>query len=213
LGDISCNCDSANAAYAINDYDQVTGNLRTNDRGIIYHAFLWSPDMNRPRDLGTVAGAQDSIGYGMNNLARIVGGSFATSDFTWQPLVWAKQSGMRLLGVIPDAIYTQANAINDAGEIIGYGFTSTDTFAFYKGPHSGLKFLEGLGSNANYAEDINQLGMIVGTSEITEGTVHAVLWSSATSTPQDLGTLTGVGSSSARGINNLEQVIGESFTQ
>ena len=207
LGNLSCNCDSANAAYAINDNDEVTGNLRRPGAGIIYHAFLWSPSMTGPRDLGTVAGADYSIGYGINNLARIVGGSLANSDLTWQPMVWKKQSGMRLLGIKPDAVYTQATAVNDAGEIVGYGFTSTETFAFYKAPDTAFEFLQGLGGNETFGFAINQQGVIAGSSYSTAGSPHAVIWSSATSTPQDI---TGVGSSAARGINNLGQVVGES---
>jgi len=33
----------------------VTGNLLTGEGGFVYHAYLWSPEMKRPRDLGTVA--------------------------------------------------------------------------------------------------------------------------------------------------------------
>src|SRR5690349_3126386 len=52
LGDISTNADNGNSAYAINDQDQVTGNLVVSNHRIIYHAFLWSPGMEHPRDLG-----------------------------------------------------------------------------------------------------------------------------------------------------------------
>ena len=209
LGDLTCRCDNGNVAYAINDNDEVTGNLKVKNVGDIYHAFLWSPSMTGPRDLGTVAGADYSIGYGINNLARIVGGSLANSDLTWQPMVWKKQSGMRLLGIKPDAVYTQATAVNDAGEIVGYGFTSTETFAFYKAPDTAFEFLQGLGGNETFGFAINQQGVIAGSSYSTAGSPHAVVWSSATSTPQDI---TGVGSSAARGINNLGQVVGESPT-
>ncbi len=73
----STNSDNGNSAYAINDLDQVTGNLIVNKHGLIYHAFLWSPGMGNPRDLGVVDGAQYSLGNGINNLAKIVGGSLA----------------------------------------------------------------------------------------------------------------------------------------
>ena len=56
---------------------------------------------------------------------------------------------------------------------------------------------------------INQLGVISGESVLVPGVVHAVLWSTPTSAPQDLGTLvTGTGSSSATGLNNVGQVVG-----
>ena len=99
LGDISTNSDNGNSAYAINDLDQVTGNLVVNKRGIIYHAFLWSPGMAHPRDLGVVEGAQYSLGNGINNLTRIAGGSLAAGD-VWEPMSWTKKKGMRI-GLFP----------------------------------------------------------------------------------------------------------------
>ena len=69
----STNSDNGNSAYAINDLDQVTGDLIVNKRGLIYHAFLWSPGMVDPRDLGVVDGTQYSLGNGINNLGKNVG--------------------------------------------------------------------------------------------------------------------------------------------
>ena len=93
----STNSDNGNSAYAINDLDQVTGNLNVNKHGLIYHAFLWSPGMGNPRDLGVVGGAQYSLGNGINNLGKIVGGSYVLGD-VWEPMSWTKRSGMNLLG-------------------------------------------------------------------------------------------------------------------
>src|SRR4051794_31001524 len=53
LGTYSSGSDNINTAYAINDFDQVTGNLRFTQRGG-YHAYLWSPGRPSPRDLGTL---------------------------------------------------------------------------------------------------------------------------------------------------------------
>ena len=205
LGDLTCSCDNGNVAYAINDNDEVTGNLKVKNVGDIYHAFLWSPALNGPRDLGTVAGAQYSVGYGINNLRQIVGGSLSTSDFTWQPMVWSRPEGMRLLRNLADATYIQTAGINDAGGIIGYGYTSTETFSFYKGPGIGWTFLQGLGGNETYAQAINQQGVIVGWSSPTTGGEDAAIWSNPTSAPQDLGP------GAARGLNNVGQVVGESY--
>src|SRR5262249_3236163 len=81
LEKFSSNADNCNVAYAINDLDQVTGNLLIGHG--IYHGFIWWPGARHPRDLGVVDGAQYSVGLGINNLGRIAGGSLSTSDFVW----------------------------------------------------------------------------------------------------------------------------------
>jgi len=129
FSDISTNSDNGNSAYAINDLDQVTGNLIVNKRGLIYHAFLWSPGMAHPRDLGVVDGAVSSLGNGINNLGRIEGGSLASGD-VWEPMTWGRKSGMRLLGLVAGTLYAQALAINDAGQIVGLDETGTSNLGF-----------------------------------------------------------------------------------
>ena len=114
----SSNADNGNTAYAINDLDQVTGNFLVSDHGFTYHAYLWSPNMIHPRDLGVIGGAQYSLGNGINNLREIVGGSLDLAE-SWQPMSWTRRTGMRLLGVVEGSLYAQALAINDAGQIIG----------------------------------------------------------------------------------------------
>ena len=209
LGGRSFASDNGNTAYAINDHDQVTGNLRVHGPGIIYHAYLWSPNMNHPRDLGVVDGAQYSVGLGINNSGRIVGGSFTTSDFLWEPMEWTKHAGMRLLGVISGSIYAQATGINDAGQIIGIDQTGSADLAFYTAPGIGLKFLEGVGGNSTYANAINQQGVIVGASNDSTGQLHGVMWPTPSSTPVDLATIDpALSSAIPRGINNLGQIVG-----
>jgi probable HAF family extracellular repeat protein len=216
LGRVSCSCDNGNTAYAINDHDQVTGNLRVDGPGIIYHAYLWSPDMNHPRDLGVIDGAQFSVGLGINNLGRIVGGSLSVSDFLWKPMGWTKQAGMRLLGVLPGSVYAQATGINDANEVIGVDFTSTSSLAFYTAPGMGLKFLKGFAGNSNeiYPTAINQKGVIVGIADDSMGQLHGVIWPTPSSTPVDLATIDpALSSANPRGINNVGQIVGEFFVQ
>jgi probable HAF family extracellular repeat protein len=202
LGDISTHADNGNTAYAINDSDQVTGNIIFKERGKTYHAYLWSPGMVHPRDLGVTDGAQFSVGLGINNLGRIVGGSLSTSDFRWNPMIWSRQAGMRLLGMIEGSLYAQAKAINDAGQIIGIDQTGTSDLAFYTDRETGLKFLNGLGGNIIYANAINQQGVIVGSAEDSTRNPHAVMWATPSSAPTVLPL------ASAYGLNNVGQVVG-----
>src|SRR5437773_6792898 len=63
-----------------------------------------------------------------------------------------------------------------------------------------------LGGPVSIAYGINDVGQIVGTSAMANGTSHAFLWSNGTMT--DLGSLGSTGPSDGRGINNHGQVVG-----
>jgi probable HAF family extracellular repeat protein len=205
LGDISTNFDNSNTAYAINDLDQVTGNLAVNNHGI-YHAYLWSPGMVRPRDLGVVEGAQYSVGLGINNHTKIVGASLASGEF-FEPMSWTKKMGMSLIGMVPGTVFTQAQAINDAGQVVGLDETGTSDLAFYTAPGVGLKFLKGLGGKSAIPSAINQNGVIVGAAEDTTNTTHGVMWPTPTSVPVIFSPAAG----SALGINSLGQIVGQAY--
>ena len=209
LGDISTNADNGNVAYAINDLDQVTGNLVVNKRGIIYHAFLWSPGMAHPRDLGVVDGGQYSSGNAINNLTRIVGGSYPLGGGARQPMSWTKKMGMTLIGMVDGSLYADAIDLNDGGQIIGLDQTGTSDLAWYTAPGISLKFLKGLGGNVTYARGINQAGVIVGFSEDTTNTTHAVMWPTPASAPVVFATEAG----NAAAINNLGQIAGQAYFQ
>jgi probable HAF family extracellular repeat protein len=202
LGDISTGADNGNTAYAINDQDQVTGNLIVHRPGFIYHAYLWSPEMARPRNLGVVDGAQYSVGLGINNVGYIVGGSLSMSDFIWEPMICSKPAGMRLLGIVPGSIYAQATAINDAGQIIGIDQTGTSDLAFYTDREAGLKLLQGLGGKTIYASAINQQGVIVGAASDSTGSQYGVMWTDPSEVPAVLPF------DYAHGLNNVGQVVG-----
>ena len=203
LGGISTAADNGNVAYAINDLDQVTGNLVVQRRGIIYHAFAWSPGMAHPRDLGVVDGGQYSTGLAINNLGIIVGASLAPGEF-FEPMRWTNKSGMTLIGMIPGTVFSQAQAINDAGQVVGLDETGTSDLGFYTARGSGLKFLKGLGGQASVANAINQSGVIVGYAEDTTNATYAVRWLTPTSRPEVFSTAAG----NALGINNLGQIVG-----
>jgi probable HAF family extracellular repeat protein len=196
LSTYSCTCDSANAGYSINDFNQVTGSLRSHDpHAFILHAFLWSPDMVEPRDLGTLAGADVSIGYGINNRSQIAGVSGSL-------MFWSMHTGMRSLGLIDGSLYVQPYAINDAGEIVGLNQTGAMDQAFYTGRGVGLKFLKGLGGNSMSAHAINQAGAIVGYATDSLGVAHGVMWPTASSDP----IIVPLGN--CYGINNSERIAG-----
>jgi uncharacterized membrane protein len=214
LGNYSSGAENLNTAYGMNDLDQVTGNLRFTRKGA-YHAYLWSPDLLSPRDLGTVNGGSTSSGFGINNAGRIVGFSQDGSASTVpEPMNWTRREGMTILATIADSLYAQATAINDAGQVIGLNQTGTADQAFYKSGRGEIRFLKGLGGNIVYATGINQQGVIIGAATDSTGKTHPVMWPTPAATPVDLITLDPLfNSASVYGINNLGQIVGEYFPQ
>ena len=109
---------------------------------------------------------------------------------------------MRFLGEIDGLLFAQAQAINDAGQVVGLDQTGTRDLAWYSSPETGLTFLEDLGGNSTSAIAINQQGVIVGYSDDVTGVAHGVMWPTPSSTPVVLPL------QNCYGINNVGQVVG-----
>jgi probable HAF family extracellular repeat protein len=110
--------------------------------------------------------------------------------------------------------YTGAYAINNAGQAVGYSYT---TYAAGYNRHATLwnngstaTDLGTLGGVLSNASAINNAGQVVGWSNTPRyATSHATLWNGSIAT--DLGTLGGI-NSFANAINNAGQVAGYSYT-
>jgi probable HAF family extracellular repeat protein len=164
------------------------------------------------KDLGALGGYTDRSGYfvtvakaqGINNLGQVVGTSSITSDGTSAGGSQARHAFLYENGQMKDlgigANFSQAEAINDSGQVVG--FARDNTAAQYSA------FLYEDGSTKNLgvnsvAVDINDSGQVVGQSG-----GQAFLYENGQM--NNLGNLGGTNSSAAA-INDSGQVVGAAW--
>ncbi|PTR17596.1 putative secreted protein with PEP-CTERM sorting signal [Nitrosospira sp. Nsp2] len=191
-----------------------------NDAGVIVGFSVTSAGVNRATLWNGSAGidlepSNKLGGYAsdINNLGQVVINRPADAGST-HAVLWTDNT-VTDLPVFPGSrIYSNASAINDAGEIVGsitdldslltravlwHGNTVTDLGTLYE--------------NFNSANDISNTGEIVGDSVVANGIRHATLWSGSTIT--DLGALTPISGSDsesvANAINDAGQIVGYSI--
>jgi probable HAF family extracellular repeat protein len=119
---------------------------------------------------------------------------------------------MRDLGTLPGDAASEAFAINNSGDIVGYssGPSGIRAVVWRDGGQliQPLGSLGGGGADYTLAHAINNRGDIVGVSRTAQGT-RAFSWT-ARFGMQDLGTLPGDDSSAAVSVNDAGQIVGYS---
>ena len=205
-------------AYGINNAGIVVGAMTVSTpQGDAYqHAYTWAG--NGFTDLGTPANGDGSRAFAINGRGEVVGAAANTvngaPNFPENPFVYRNgtMSDMGNFG----GIWSSAASINDAGQVVGYsgidfGSASDEIYSrsafLYEGG-----VLHNLGGLAPYrssdATDINNLGQIVGTAGLADGTAHAFLYEGGTMI--DLNALIDPASGwtiqGAAAINDLQQI-------
>ena len=192
-------------AFGLNDLGQVVGHVAP-DQGQFTRAFLWS-DSGGIRDLGTLGGP-DSQAYAINNAGQVVGYAAVPSGAA-RAFLWTQANGMINLGAL--ASYSVATSINEQGQVTGYTATPAGVQrGFIWTSAGGMVALGTLGGRHSTANDINNLGQIVGsanTADIDGNSIsHAFLYDGTQM--KDLGTLGGT-HSEAYAINDSGWVVGD----
>lgn len=187
-------------AYSINEVGQIVGESQTVGNST-QNAFLWE------NGVMTGLGSPHSYASAINNVGQIAGTVcnqyYSECDaFLWEAGV------MTTLGTL-GGISSAGNAINDAGQIVGYAETASNWAHAFVWENGVMTDLGTLGGNSSTAWGINDLGQIVGEADPVGSSARAVLWDAGTIT--DLGTLGGA-YSYAYAINNIGQIVGESKT-
>jgi probable HAF family extracellular repeat protein len=122
-------------ATAINDLGQIAGYSGCGTG--CQHAVLWSKAKGSMLDLGVPPGATYSVTGGINNVGQVVGWAFY-GGYDNRAFVWSPSTGMLDLNNLIPAnsgwLLQGARAINDQGQIVGYGTLNGQTEAFLLTP-------------------------------------------------------------------------------
>lgn len=197
-------------AHAINDLGQVVGDASTPGEEI--HAFLWENGVMK--DLGIPG--ETSSARGININGDVVGASFA-KNVRGGALLWKAGNRQSLGDLGPSGSGSTAISINDKGEVVGVssGFASSQGVVravfWQSGVIHDIGTLGGLHSTANA---LNNLGAVVGWTEIGDASTVAFLWQGGVML--DLGSLPGSAimpgaGSQAAAVNESGQVVGSSL--
>jgi probable HAF family extracellular repeat protein len=190
-------------AYGINGGGQVVGygvDIHTD-----HNALLWT----------NTGGIQDLVGVNseataINNRGEFVGKCVNKSDGEYHAFLWTSIGGTQDLGTLPGLIVSQANAINNTGQVVGLYQNATNSRAFLYTSATGMRDLGTLGGATAVARGINDSGQIVGYSDTSTGGQRAFLYTPGIGM-QDLGVLRlNDNGSGATAINNNGQIVGSS---
>jgi probable HAF family extracellular repeat protein len=127
--------------------------------------------------------------------------------------LWSTSTGMKSLATLRGTLESEANCINDAGQIVGYSDIASGRHATLWTAGGSVQDLGTLPGNLDsIAFAIDSSGQVVGSS-FTQNKVfpHAFLWTAAGGM-QDLGVLPGASGSYATAINSSGEIVGKANT-
>lgn len=159
-------------AYAINDKNEIVGSTKNELFGPS-HAALW-----RNGSLTALASpygdSNNSVAAAINNYGVIVGSAVDNNNVAYQAVEW-RDGNAKLLSNLGGS-YTYANAVNDAGIIVGSSETADGQNRAVMWRDGNLAVLDSSGDYAQ-ASSINAQGQIVGLANTSAGgVVRATLW-------------------------------------
>jgi len=196
LTDLSPNASYA-AGYGSNDTNphQVAGRLDNQK------ATVWiGPN---PTDLSSALGASTSEAKDINN------SGVATGTADGHAFTMNLNSNQVIKPLIPSADWSQAEAINNNGDVAGRGFLNFEDFwsdAFLYRPNFGTVSLWKQGFFGDFAYDVNDNATVVGKAKTVNDFYYPFRYNGAI---EQLG---GGVKGSAEGINNKGDIVGYSYS-
>lgn len=123
-------------ANSINASGDIVGQSDGSSTQGLWHAVLWNTS-DKIEDLGTLVGGTYSVAFGINDSSVVVGYGNVWNNAP-HAMVWTSTSGMQDLNSLVPAssgwVLINANAINNVGQITGYGSKNGYNHAFLLTP-------------------------------------------------------------------------------
>jgi probable HAF family extracellular repeat protein len=202
----------------INDAGQVTGSrfvITVND----WRPYRWTPGTGFVALTGLCCGV--AWGADINNSGVVVGQTQGSANEGNHAFV-AESNTMVDLGLLsntdPELASSNAVAINDPGEIVGWADANVSGSypyerhaVLWKASSHDIQDLGTLGAGTSEAVDINASSQVIGMSDVSGGSRHGFLWTTGGGM-QDLSTLLGTPASDVAAINDAGQIAGSFVT-
>ena len=129
---------TTSVANAINTSGVIVGQSDGTRTGGFWHAVMWDT-AGKIHNLGTLSGGTYSIAFAINGSGQVVGYGNISNNAP-HALIWSPEYGMRDLNSLISSnarsrwVLINANAINDLGQITGYGTVNGHNHAFLLTP-------------------------------------------------------------------------------
>lgn len=207
-------------ADGINDAGTVIGSMAVPTAGSDGEVHAYTYAGGSYTDLGTLPIGDGSRALGINSAGEVVGAAASTingvPNLPEDPFLYHKGKMIDLGTLDPNGIWNGATAINDHGQIVGYAGLGESMIpgdiyprTAFQYENGVMKNLGGLGPGwSSVADDINNLGQIVGTAWLSDLSTHGFLYQNGKMI--DLNTLidpaTGWTIESAAAINDLGRI-------
>lgn len=131
----------------------------------------------RIEPLRTLGGPR-SEANGINNAGQVVGRAEDASGRT-RAVLWEPDGRVRDLGVLPGGAYSVARRLNNHGQVVGLSHTASGqdhaTLWDVSGPAPVITDIGTLGGLRSFAQDVNDAGVVVGSSDAERGS-RAFTW-------------------------------------
>jgi probable HAF family extracellular repeat protein len=155
-------------------------------------------------DLGTLGGA-DTYPQDVSDSGRVIGFTTTPAGAIQRAFTWTQDGGLVDLGTLAGGTTASAEAVNNAGQVVGWSTSTSGSRAFSWTEAGGMQDI-----GPGYGQALNEQGQVVAQSAARDDVGAAYLWTS-TGGPKSLGTLGG-DNSIPYDINENGQVVGESWT-
>jgi uncharacterized membrane protein len=193
-------------AFGVNDAGVVVG--LSDNQGL--WPLRWESPATPAVRLATLPGGENyAAALDVNADGTAVGFSLVT-DGTYHAVRWNAAGAIDRLDDLPGHATCRADAVNDAGIVIGSCRNGGDVAAVRWDDAGAVTALPSLGGDETQATGISDAGIIVGSSEDTAGRFHPVRWG-AFGTITRLATLGGT-HGVAMDINDNGTVVGRTHT-